>query len=146
MPNTTDSMLGYCCLRWNLTKLIHMFLYSFKLTQTQNFFRMMKLIPIKSNLLAEARKTMIGTHLYYIKGSCWIQSSLNEAGNLLIGLLETFSLSFSKRRNRRVSGNFLFFFSCFPDLVHWLLDFLNVHLSGKFITSRYSLCVSEGSG
>lgn len=43
-------------------------------------------------------------------------------------------------------GKFSIFFFLLPRFSSLIAWFLSVHLSGKFIAGRYSLCVSEGSG
>lgn len=109
------------------------------LTQTQNCFRMMKLISIKSNLLAETRKTMVGTHDVLHKREL-LKIAISKWGwkfvDWFVGVF--FSFIFQKKEQTHIWKFSVFFF---PDLVHWLLDFLSVHLSGKFIASRYSLPV-----
>lgn len=80
---------------------------------------MMKLIPIKSNLLAEARKTMIGTHLYYIKEKL-LNIVISKQGwkfvDSFVGIFLSFI--FQKEGADVCLASFLFSFSCFPGLVH----------------------------
>ena len=119
------------------------------LTQTQNCFRMMKLISIKSNLLAEARKTMVGTHAVLHKREL-MKIAISKWGwrfvDWFVGVF--FSFIFLKKEQTHIWQFCIFFLlPRFSSLIAWFSQcssFRKVYSKQVFSASLYQKAVVNG--